>query len=1020
MNFRYIMHDRLGIIQVNPMGEADFTIEHKAPESGKSSYTKELPSKIIFTGDTFLRLAKIEKSIYRCDYVYITVEQKCVDGVDVNWLPRFTGRMSLNDGNWDYDRCRLEITLDNEKPDQCFEDNKTTEVNLLNVLFERKTVLTLPANIEIEKVTYSSELSGQSRCNGRYWGGTGEPEDGGWDTYGDKITIVSDVMEPTQTCITETKWARQVITMLASNPDPGGAWVFLGFEEIGLETYKKYARPAQTYGCVVTLTDNNIPGQQANYESVCSIVGDSANIFSIDNGLLLSDILEYFVSQFCPSLTVKSNFFQINPDVITDINYVTNAPSKVKHIMFFQKSDVKRPNSTQNASIGKINFEKLMLAITEIWHLEWRVEDGFLKIEHPIFWEKNQGIDLMQPRYADRVAMKNGYSYDNAEVPNREVYTFMEAQLGDFQGLPIIYTGGCVSKSSKGNIKTHALDFITTDVQLCLSNPSSDSKVVSDEGFVIIACDFDGENYSIISEAPVIDGRSTLNNSLAWAQLHRDYHKYKRALRYGIMNGYATTFLSVIPTKKGSKITIPFCCDDEFNPDDYVTGPFGNGTVSSAVFSFKNSTLELELLYPPDDGLETNAAPVAYGFNKTTYKNIPVEMPILPHITDADPDSVIMAIEIATPPMHGTAEILPGMIIRYTPDLDYSGDDLIIFRALDNWSEPTNNALIVLVIYPENQPPIANGAEFVTDQDTVLNEDAPGIFVNDEDDVAFSLDSYDAVSANGGDVLVNPDGSFTYTPPVGFSGVDTFGYTIIDEELLTASGTITITVRNPDNPVTVVKGYNAVIDQVLSESAPGVLRFDSTTVGVLTAVAETVATDEGGSVVISTDGSFVYTPPAGFTGEDGFDYTAENGIGSMAGRVHLNVLPVIYLRMLKINDTYNPLPDTPCEDTLDGFNYSRTATYRFYFYSDGAGVTPMDVTGLGLLVSVHEERSIVITTPDDTYPSVIDTDADRLADGSQFDFYTNEAYQQLTQTCGGGNVYVSSIYTVNPGTYTIL
>ncbi len=48
-----------------------------------------------------------------------------------------------------------------------------------------------------------------------------------------------------------------------------------------------------------------------------------------------------------------------------------------------------------------------------------------------------------------------------------------------------------------------------------------------------------------------------------------------------------------------------------------------------------------------------------------------------------------------------------------------------------------------------------------------------GLLFNDGDGV---VTDFDAMSLMGGDVSVAPDGSFTYDPPAGFEGVDTFGY----------------------------------------------------------------------------------------------------------------------------------------------------------------------------------------------------------------------------------------------------
>jgi hypothetical protein len=56
-----------------------------------------------------------------------------------------------------------------------------------------------------------------------------------------------------------------------------------------------------------------------------------------------------------------------------------------------------------------------------------------------------------------------------------------------------------------------------------------------------------------------------------------------------------------------------------------------------------------------------------------------------------------------------------------------------------------------------------------------------GVLANDNDADGNTLTaSAGATSANGGNVLMNADGSFTYNPPAGFEGTDTFTYTITD------------------------------------------------------------------------------------------------------------------------------------------------------------------------------------------------------------------------------------------------
>ena len=51
-------------------------------------------------------------------------------------------------------------------------------------------------------------------------------------------------------------------------------------------------------------------------------------------------------------------------------------------------------------------------------------------------------------------------------------------------------------------------------------------------------------------------------------------------------------------------------------------------------------------------------------------------------------------------------------------------------------------------------------------------------------------------TTGGGTVVINPDGTYTYTPATGFNGEDTFDYTIIDTFGKTDSATVSIEVRD--------------------------------------------------------------------------------------------------------------------------------------------------------------------------------------------------------------------------------
>jgi hypothetical protein len=98
--------------------------------------------------------------------------------------------------------------------------------------------------------------------------------------------------------------------------------------------------------------------------------------------------------------------------------------------------------------------------------------------------------------------------------------------------------------------------------------------------------------------------------------------------------------------------------------------------------------------------------------------------------------------------------------------------------------------------WPDNSAPVAGDDSYATDQDAVLNISAPGVLGNDTDPEGGTLSAVLVSGPANGVLLLNSDGSFTYTPDAGFSGVDGFSYQAHDDAGLasnTAVVTITVT-----------------------------------------------------------------------------------------------------------------------------------------------------------------------------------------------------------------------------------
>lgn len=93
------------------------------------------------------------------------------------------------------------------------------------------------------------------------------------------------------------------------------------------------------------------------------------------------------------------------------------------------------------------------------------------------------------------------------------------------------------------------------------------------------------------------------------------------------------------------------------------------------------------------------------------------------------------------------------------------------------------------------QAPVAANDTITALGNATLNQAVGnGVLVNDAVNGG-AITAFDAASTQGGVVVLNADGSFSYTPPFGFTGTDTFTYTLTNG-LGTSTGTVTLNVNN--------------------------------------------------------------------------------------------------------------------------------------------------------------------------------------------------------------------------------
>ena len=250
-------------------------------------------------------------------------------------------------------------------------------------------------------------------------------------------------------------------------------------------------------------------------------------------------------------------------------------------------------------------------------------------------------------------------------------------------------------------------------------------------------------------------------------------------------------------------------------------------------------------------------------------------------VNDTDADGDVLRTTVVRRPANGTLTLDSDGAVHYTPAPGFAGIDSFTYEASDVFSD-SNVATVTIDVVGTNRPPAAVDDAYTTLHDRSLVVPAvSGVLANDSDPDG---DLLTAVLDGGpvhGAVTVNPDGSFTYEPAAGFTGMDSFTYEASDGRVLSAPATVTIDVTDAA-PVAVPDAYQTHAEQTLTVgSASGVLANDTDADG--DSPSATLATGPAhGSLALGTDGSFTYTPAAGFAGTDSFSYTASDGAATSA------------------------------------------------------------------------------------------------------------------------------------------
>ena len=299
---------------------------------------------------------------------------------------------------------------------------------------------------------------------------------------------------------------------------------------------------------------------------------------------------------------------------------------------------------------------------------------------------------------------------------------------------------------------------------------------------------------------------------------------------------------------------------------------FGVDTFTYAANDFRNGnsatvTINVTPVYDP---------PAAVA---DTYEITPGEEAVIPGLiglltNDSNPDNVPLTASLVDDVSAGELTLSADGGFRYSPG-GFLGTTTFRYRVSDGTTDSAP-ATVTLIV---NSAPLTEDDSYELDEDTVLTVGADaGILANDVDqegdDVTLELLS----ETTHGELTIEQNGSFTYTPSAEYSGTDQFTYLLDDGRDRSEPATVTLTVKSVnDAPVARGDSYITSPQEVLEINADGGLLSNDSDLDndELTVVIITQPTS--GALTANPDGSFTYTSADGFSGLDSFSYQADDG-----------------------------------------------------------------------------------------------------------------------------------------------
>lgn len=261
--------------------------------------------------------------------------------------------------------------------------------------------------------------------------------------------------------------------------------------------------------------------------------------------------------------------------------------------------------------------------------------------------------------------------------------------------------------------------------------------------------------------------------------------------------GADETYTFEVAAKYGSSKVLTWTASENLNE---VSGPVVKANQEKMVYSFVASSSgtypetvtvtdgnglsdTLNVTFTVEGGTPDNNPPVANDLSLTTDEDTAVTGTI----DASDQDGDALTTSITSGPTSGIAGI-EGLTVTYTPNENFNGSDTFTVTVEDGKGGSDTAAVNITVLSVDDMPVAINDSA-TTEINMAVTID---VLANDTDVDGGPMTVVSSSNPVSGTVVINSGESITYTPDTGFTGADSFTYTLNGG----SSATVTITVND--------------------------------------------------------------------------------------------------------------------------------------------------------------------------------------------------------------------------------